>query len=109
MSGKPVIPREQARRDIEEIVDHTVASAGTETALTLVDAFQRAYGHISKYPASGSPRYAHELDLPGLRCWPLKRYPFLIFYVEHDTHVDVWRVLHGGRDIPAWMGEPETF
>lgn len=25
------------------------------------------------------------------------------FYVEREDHVDVWRVLHGQRDIPAWL------
>lgn len=71
-----------------------------------VNALQRAYRHIAPHPATGSPRYAHELDLPCLRSWPLRRYPYLVFYVERDEHVDVWRVLHGERDIPAWMGEP---
>jgi len=37
----------------------------------------------------------------------LPRYPYLVFYVEHADHIDVWRVLHGQRDIPAWMREPE--
>jgi toxin ParE1/3/4 len=37
------------------------------------------------------------LNLPGLRFWPLTRYPHLVFYIEMDDHVDVWRVLHGER------------
>jgi toxin ParE1/3/4 len=41
--------------------------------------------------------------LPGLRSWPLAKLPFLVFYVEQTDHVDVWRVPHGERDIPAWM------
>lgn len=48
----------------------------------------------------------HDLNLPGLRAWPLTRYPYLVFYVERSDHVDVWRVLHAQRDIPAWMQEP---
>lgn len=24
--------------------------------------------------------------------------------VERDDHIDIWRVLHSQRDIPAWMG-----
>ena len=48
-------------------------------------------------------QYAHELNLPGLRFWPLKRFPYLVFYVEHASHIDVWRVLHGKRDIPVWL------
>ena len=47
----------------------------------------------------------HELNLPGLRFWPLTRYPHLVFYVERPDHIDVWRVLHGTRDIPQWMVE----
>jgi hypothetical protein len=54
-------------------------------------------------PAAGSPRYAHELNLPGLRFWPLACNPRLVFYVERPDHIDVWRVLHGTRDIPQWM------
>ena len=33
--------------------------------------------------------------------------PYLVFYVERPDHIDVWRVLHSQRDIPAWMQEPE--
>jgi toxin ParE1/3/4 len=37
----------------------------------------------------------------------LKKYPHLVFYVERSDHVDVWRVLHGMRDIPSWMQDPD--
>ena len=51
---------------------------------------------------------AHELNLPGLRVWQLARYPHLVFYMERPDHIDVWRVLHGQRDIPAWMKDPDV-
>jgi toxin ParE1/3/4 len=38
----------------------------------------------------------------------LRRFPYLIFYMEQADHIDVWRVLHGRRDIPALMREPEA-
>ena len=41
--------------------------------------------------------------MPGLRMWSLKRYPYLVFYVEQDDHIDVWRVLNSHRDIPVWL------
>ena len=71
----------------------------------LIDALEQAYTHISRHPASGSPRYAHELNLRGLKVWPLKRYPYLVFYMDGGEWVDVWRVLHAERDIPAWMAD----
>lgn len=107
MTGKPVVPREQARRDVEDAVAHYLAEDAGSAALGFIDALEKAYVHIGRHPATGSPRYAHELNLPGLRFWPLTRHPHLIFYVEHPDHIDVWRVLHGQRDIPAWMHDPE--
>jgi toxin ParE1/3/4 len=103
VSGKPVIPRPKAFLDVEGAVNYYLAEANEKTALGFIDALERAYRLIASHPASGSPPYAHALDLPGLRCWSSTRYPFLIFHVERDDHVDVWRVLHGERDIPAWL------
>jgi len=100
---KRVIPRTQADRDIQEAVDYYLNERAERTALAFVDAIEQAFRYIGRHPATGSPRYAQELDLPGLRCWPVKRYPYLVFYVERDDHIDVWRVLHGQREIPAWL------
>ena len=47
-----------------------------------------------------------ELNLPGLRSWPVRRFPHIVFYVEATGRVDVWRALHGTRDIPEWMQGP---
>jgi len=104
---KPVVPRELANLDVDEAIGHYLSEGSEQAALGFIDALELAYVHIGRHPATGSPRYAHELDLPGLRSWPLKRFPYLVFYVERDDQVDVWRVLHGQRDIPAWMPEPD--
>ncbi len=108
MKGKSVIPREQANQDVNEAVAYYLSESGEAVALGFIDALEKAYGHIGRHPAAGSPRYAHELNLPGLRVWPLTRYPHFVFYAEHPDHIDVWRVLHGQRDIPAWMQEPDA-
>lgn len=107
MKSKPVIPREQANRDVDDALAYYLTEAGDAVALGFIDALEKAYSHIGRQPATGSPRHAHELNLPGLRAWPLTRYPYLVFYVEHLYHINVWRVLHGQRDIPAWMQEPD--
>lgn len=108
MSPKRIIPRERAGRDIDAAIDHYLSKAGKTAAFGFIDALEQAFQHIARHPASTSPRYAHELDLPRLRSWPLKRYPYLVFFVERDGHIDVWRVLHGERDIPASLREPEN-
>ena len=108
MKSKPVIPRELANRDVDEAIANYLSEGAANAASGFIDALAQAYAHIGRHPATGSPRYAHELNLPGLRFWPLARYPHLVFYIERTDHVDVWRVLHGQRDIPAWMHEPDT-
>ena len=103
MKVKPVIPRALAKRDADEAVAGYLDENAAQAALGLVDALEQAYAHIARHPATGSMRYALELNLPGLRSWPLKNYPYLIFYVERTDSIDVWRVLHSQRDIPAWL------
>ncbi|MDE2462278.1 MAG: type II toxin-antitoxin system RelE/ParE family toxin [Alphaproteobacteria bacterium] len=107
MKHKPIVPREQASRDVDDAVVYYLNEATEAVALGLIDALEQAYTHIGRHPATGSPRYAHALNLPGLRAWSLARYPYLVFYVERPDHMDVWRVLQGQRDIPAWMHEPD--
>lgn len=103
MTPKRVVPRERALRDIEEAIGYYEREADTPVALGFVDALERACAHVGRHPGTGSPRYAHALDLPGLRSWPPARYPYIVFYMERADHIDVWRVLHERRDIPAWL------
>ncbi|MDE0410025.1 MAG: type II toxin-antitoxin system RelE/ParE family toxin [Alphaproteobacteria bacterium] len=105
MSGKPVVLRERARRDIDETIEHYQSEAGGAIALNFIDALEDALRQIGERPASGSPRHAHELEIPGLRFQSVGRFPYLVFYVEREADIDVWRVLHGARDIPDWMRE----
>ena len=104
MSGKPVRPREQANRDIEAILDHYLDEASEKVALRFVDELQKTFGRISTNYSMGSLRYAHELDLPYLRFQPIARYPYLVFYIERDDHIEVWRVLHGSATYPWRCG-----
>ena len=104
--ARPVIPRAQARQDVEDAVPYYLGEGAATAALGFIDSLEKAYDHIGRNPATGSPRYAHALNLPSLRSWPLTRYPYLVVYVERPDHIDVWRVLHAKRDIPAWMHEP---
>lgn len=106
--AKPVVPRDLARRDVEEAIEHYLGEAGDQVALGFVDALERAYRHIGRHAPSGSSRYAVDLRLAGLRAWPLRGFAHVVFYVETTEYIDVWRVLHGARDIPAWMQETHS-
>lgn len=107
MKVKPIVARELATHDIDEVIAYYLSESAEQASYGFIDALEDAYAHMGRHPATGSPRYAHELNLPGLRFWPLTRYPYLVFYLERQDHIDVWRVLHGTRDIPQWMVEAD--
>lgn len=107
MNAKHAILRARADQDVQEAIDYYLGQGAQHAPAGFVDALEQALRHIERNPATGSPRYAHELALPGLRAWQLKGYPHIVFYVDRGSYVDVWPVLHGSRDIPAWMELPE--
>ena len=106
MKAKPIVPRALALQDVDAAISHYASEGGAQLALGFIASLEAAFAHLGRQPASGSTRHAHELGLPGLRTWRLGRFPYLVFYVERADHVDVWRVLHGARDIPAWLQDP---
>lgn len=106
MTAKPVVPRRLADDDILAAIEHYRIEADLAVARTFVAAIETAFAMIGTAPATGSPRHGDELGIAGLRTRRLGRFPYLVFYVEHDTHIDVWRVLHEKRDFAEWLNEP---
>ena len=78
-------------------------------ALELVDSFEAAIRTLGDHPLIGSLRVAYELEIPDLRSWSLQRFPYVVVYVPDDETIDIWRVLHVRRDIPAFLtADPPT-
>jgi toxin ParE1/3/4 len=103
VKNKPLILRRQVNLDVDEILAYYLSKHAEAAAFSFVESLEHAYTTISLYPGTGSPRYAHELNIPGLRFWPLSNFPHLAFYIEENDHIDVWRILHSKRDIPAHL------
>ena len=106
MSGAPVVIWERARRDVDAAVEYDLSETGAEGAPAFIDAVQDTFRQIGEHPAAGSPRHAHELDIPGLRFRTVSKLPYPVFYVEQGAEADVWRILHRARDVAAWMRDP---
>ncbi|MET1112412.1 MAG: type II toxin-antitoxin system RelE/ParE family toxin [Allosphingosinicella sp.] len=100
---KPVIRLESAQADEREVTAHYAREAGLDLALRFAEALKDAYCSIGNRPAIGSPRYGDILSIENLRSRAVRRFPYLVFYVEHEDHVDIWRILHAQRDIAAWL------
>ena len=97
--------RAVAAEDIEAAIDYYRAQAGPDTALAFVESLETAIEHLARHPFTGSLRFAFELEIPDLRSWRLERFPYLVFYVAGDDLIDIWRVLHVRRDVPAHLAD----
>jgi toxin ParE1/3/4 len=99
LSPKEILLSAVATREVDAAFEHYMEQAGADVADAFMDALSTAYRHIALHPGTGSPRYALKLDLPGLRSWPVGRFPYLVFYFEMPGYIDVVRVMHGAMDI----------
>ena len=54
MRAKPVVPREQANRDIDDAITYYLSEGAEQAALGFIDALEQAYAHIVRHPATGS-------------------------------------------------------
>ena len=107
MSSKRVIRLESARLDEREAIRYYAREAGLDVALRFREALRDAYRAIGDRPAAGSTRYADLAGIRGLRSRGLNRFPFLLFYLEYEDRLDVWRILHAQRDIGKLLAEAE--
>ena len=84
-----------AEEDLEEIWSF-VAERDVKAADRLIDEITGRFDHLLAHPEAGRAR--HEL-LVNLRSLPVKRY--VIFYQPTDDGVEIFRVLHGSRDVQS--------
>lgn len=89
--------------DIDSAVAYYREKPGPDVAADFVDEFENAISILIRHPLSGSLRFAYELEIPELRSWSLHKFPDVIFYLPTDDHLDIWRILHARRDIPALL------
>ena len=48
MKAKPVIPRSEANRDVDEAIAHYLTENAEHAALGFIDALEEAYAHIAR-------------------------------------------------------------
>lgn len=100
---KPVRVRPRADREIDAIADY-LAGDSPNAARRFLDAMEKTLAMIGEYPGIGSPRYAYLPVLQGLRMSVVQGFEnYWVFYLERADYVDVLRVLHGARDLPATL------
>lgn len=107
MTGRPLLLRPLAQADIDDILAYYRAEGGPSLATAFAKQLEDSLHTIATHAPIGSRRYADLLGIPGLRSWPIKRSAYLIFYVDKQGQIDIWRVLHGRRDLAALLGDDD--
>ena len=104
MSAVRVKISAQASAEIEDAALYFV-----EISVAVFDRFFKQLAdaklHIANFPASGLIRYAHELNIPNLRYWALRDFPYALFYIHDSAQCTVIRCAHLASDIPASLRE----
>lgn len=100
---RKLLIRPQAIIDLDDQALH-IAVDSIEAGLRLYVAAHAAYARLLDMPELGARRRLEKPDLVGLRMWPIPDFPnHLIFYRPVDDGVEIVRVLHASRDIPATL------
>lgn len=100
-----IVTTRRADDDIDRAVGYTLREGGPRVASDLIDALEEAMVLVSRYPFAGDSRFAVELGIPELRSLPLRRFHYVVVYVNGADIVRVLRVLHTSRDIPAALSQ----
>lgn len=97
--------RPEARNDALEI-GRIIATDNVSAAESFFVKLERACTLLATMPDMGAVCRFHTPELESLRVWPLRRFEkYPIFYRSTTGTLDVIRILHGARDLPALFGD----
>lgn len=79
-----------------------IAESNPDAGERFVDAAYATFRFLATHPELGRPRRFANSTLTGLRSWRVAKFPrHLIFYRFQDGVVEIFRVVHGARDLDA--------
>ena len=91
----------RARRDVDEIRLYLGREQSPARADTVTDAILDACLRLADTPGMGTALQ----DVPGWRSYSVKGY--LILFRPIPVGVEIERVVHGARDVEAFLGGPQ--
>lgn len=97
-----------ARDDLALSYKWYLSEAGQAVAERYLEAFSKTVRLLSLAPDAGMIRHFRSPRLRGIRSMPLHGAfkVHLIFYRVETEELDVFRVLHGMRDLPRRLTQP---
>lgn len=93
-----------ATADLEDLVDYFRREAGPAVALRFIDNAERAFDQVLALPGIGVLLGLDELPYEDIRRWHIDGFErLLVLYRPVEDGIEVVRVLHAARDIPALL------
>lgn len=87
-----------ARQELLEATRRYLADGGCAVAEQFEWRVQRALRLLAFMPRLGNPSY------PGVRTWPLKRFPYTLVYRVKGEVITVIAMAHQSREPGFWRG-----
>jgi toxin ParE1/3/4 len=107
MTKRRVVFRRKAEEDIEDIA-YYIAQDNVRAAEAFREALENACFLLAERPEIGPLRSFGNPRLSDVRLWPIRGFErYLLFYRVAGDTLDVIRVVHGARDLPALFEETE--
>ena len=100
-----VVKRPEALADLERIWLEGANEFGIAHAERVIERFEQVFNLLAVFRSIGLARQ----DLgEGIRLFPMREYPFLIFFRASGDGIEIIRILHSRRDYGQEMGQKET-
>ena len=106
--NRKILKRRLAAQDIVELAAY-IAQDSIQAAERFLEATENAFHFLAESPGAGARRTFKDPDLSDIRMWPIRGFDkHLVFYREDPSGIEVIRVLHAARDIPALFRKPPS-
>jgi len=94
----------EVRRDLIQQAEF-ISRDSLDAALRFLDAAERTFKFLATNPEVGQLCQFPQTECAGVRVWPIDGFRnHLVFYQPTVAGIDVWRVLHGARDLDSLFG-----
>jgi toxin ParE1/3/4 len=104
-----ILRRPAANRDLVAIYRYYAREAGMRVADRFFAEAEATFTRLARMPQIGTPYEPDERLFADLRFFPVSRYrDYLVFYRPITDGIEVYRVLHGARDITNILADEFT-
>lgn len=101
-----VVRRPAADRDLVAAFRHYTRHAGLRVADRFFEEVEATFARLAGMPGLGTRYEPGEAFDPDLRYFPVSRFrAYLVFYRALPDGIEVFRILHGARDIQGILAE----